>query len=70
VTCWTAYWGLAEWRWWLMFVSPAAALLGLVLASSGRKADNGLLDRLVALAMPVVLAGPALLLWSAGVAPV
>jgi hypothetical protein len=70
VTCWTAYWGLAEWRWWLMFVSPAAALLGLVLASSGRRADDGPLDRVVGLVTPLVLAGPALLLWGAGVAPV
>jgi hypothetical protein len=65
VTCWTAFWGLSEWRWWLMLMPPAAGVLGLALASREGRADR-VGDWLVGLGMQVVLAVPALLLWAAG----
>ena len=74
VTCWTAFWGLPEWRWWLMLVPPIAGLLGLALASRDHvtmtSARDNALDTAIGVAMQLVLAAPALLLWGAGlVAP-
>ena len=65
VTCWTAFWGLPEWRWWLMFVAPVAGLVGVALAGSDEPGSTG--DRMVGLALQLVLAVPALLLLAAGV---
>lgn len=66
VTCWTAFWGLPDWRWWLMFVAPAAGLLGVAVAGAHEPGTTR--DRLVGLALQLVLAVPALLLLAAGVA--
>ena len=66
VTCWTAFWGLPDWRWWLMFVAPAAGLLGVAVAGAHERGTTR--DRLVGLALQLVLAVPALLLLAAGVA--
>ena len=67
VTCWTAFWGLADWRWWLMFVPPAAGLMGLLLAR-GEPEPTRTRDVFVGVGMQLVLAMPGLLLWAAGVA--
>lgn len=67
VTCWTAFWGLADWRWWLMFVPAAAGLAGLLLAS-GKSEENRARDVLVGVGFQLFLAVPGLLLWAAGVA--
>lgn len=67
VTCWTAFWGLADWRWWLMFVPAAAGLTGLLLAG-GEPEENRTRDVLVGVGMQLFLAVPGLLLWAAGVA--
>lgn len=66
VTCWTAFWGLPDWRWWLMLVPPAAGLVGLLLA--GAEDEGSVRDRLTGVAMQLLLAVPALLLLGAGVA--
>jgi hypothetical protein len=67
VTCWTAFWGLSDWRWWLMFVPTVAGLIALLMAV-GESEENSVGDWLVGLSMQLGLAVPALLLWAAGVA--
>lgn len=66
VTCWTAFSGLPDWRWWAMLVAPAAGLLGLVAYRDGQ---SRLLSRdgAVGLAMQAGLAVPAALLLAGGV---
>ena len=64
VTCWSAFWGLSEWRWWLMFVPPAAGVLGLLL--HGDDGSASLRDRLLGPVLQAVLLVPPLLLWAAG----
>lgn len=66
VTCWTAFWGLSDWRWWLMLAAPAAGVLGLAVVGTDEGAS--LRDWLVGIALQLVLAVPALLLLVAGVA--
>lgn len=66
VTCWTAFWGLPDWRWWLMLVPPAAGLVGLLLA--GAEDEGSIRDWLTGVAMQLLLVVPALLLLGAGVA--
>lgn len=66
VTCWTAFWGLPDWRWWLMLVPPAAGLAGLV-ASAGDTEESPQ-DWMIGLTLQLLLAVPALLLLAAGVA--
>lgn len=65
VTCWSAFWGLSEWRWWLMFVPPAAGVLGLLLHGDDGF-ESSLRDRLLGLVLQAVLLVPPLLLWAAG----
>ena len=48
-----------------MFVAPAAGLVGIGLAGSDEPGSTG--DRMVGLALQLVLAVPALLLLAAGV---
>ena len=66
VTCWTAFWGLSDWRWWLMFVPPAAGFVGLVYAGSDEVESTQ--DWVIGAALQLVMAIPALLLLAAGVA--
>lgn len=66
VTCWTAFWGLPDWRWWLMLVPPTAGLVGL-LASAGDTEESPR-DWMIGLTLQLLLAVPALLLLAAGVA--
>ena len=65
VTCFTAYWDLPAWRWWLMWVPAAAGLIGLALVA--RDQDDAPRDRAVGIAMPAMLAVPATLLWLGGI---
>jgi hypothetical protein len=62
-TCWTAFWGLPAWRWWLMLVPAAAAGVGLAALPSRATRTT---DRLRGLGLAASLAVPALLLWLAG----
>lgn len=65
-TCWTAFWGLAEWRWWLMFIPPAAGVLGLLLLGDDGS-ESSLRDRMLGLGLQTILLVPPLSLWAAGV---
>lgn len=65
VTCWTAFWGLSEWRWWLMFVPSAAGVTGLLLVGDDGS-ESTLRDWLLGVALQTVLLVPPLLLWAAG----
>ncbi|MDP3894739.1 hypothetical protein [Nocardioides sp.] len=66
VTCWTAFWGLPDWRWWAMLVAPTAGLVGVIL--TGSSGETPARDRLVGGGLQLVLAAPAMLLVVAGVA--
>ena len=66
VTCWTAFWGLADWRWWLMFVPSVAGILGLVYV--GRGEGELTQDWVIGAALQLVMVVPPLLLLVAGVA--
>lgn len=66
VTCWTAFWGLSEWRWWLMFVPPVAGVVGLVLHGDDGS-EEPVRDWLLGIGLQAVLLVPPLLLWAAGV---
>ena len=65
LTCFAAFWGLSDWRWWLTLLPPAAGLLGLLL-SGDEPEDTTASDRLIGLAMQVGLGIPAVLLLASG----
>ena len=61
-TCYSAYFAdLPQWRWWLMFLPPAAGIIGVLLHREelrGSETSEGLL----VIGMQLVLAIPAMLL--------
>ena len=65
VTCFTAYWELPAWRWWLTLLPAVAGLLGL-LTFRDEPEDTSAWDRMVGVAMQLTLGIPAALLLASG----
>ena len=66
LTCYTAYFGgEPAWRWWLMLLPPVAGLVG-VLTYGDAPGDVSGSERIVGVALQLVLAIPAALLLASG----
>lgn len=58
------YFGMPDWAWLAMWVSPAAAALGILLSGSQLRGEPGR-AYLVVVALPLAMCIPAVLVWLA-----
>ena len=57
----TAYWGMEDWKWWAMWASPVAGLVGM-LAYGDDSEDTKPTDWLVGVMLQLAIAVPPVLL--------